>query len=215
MKTIRITMLIALFGAVSVAAQNQQFRPSFAPIGFQGETGNVCVTDFQSPANCTANDVLIEAFSPVSVVETCGDGTFGEAEMVLQVTVTSNAPDRYDIGLFVSLDASLAIDGDDCLHDFFSSAEASFVDLDGDACGDIVGGTELTKTLMQVRFDCVDRDNDGNADLSACSSWDNNAGSVCNGLSEAFPSTPSKCGCEILDLGIPIPVELESFSIER
>ncbi|MDX1643299.1 MAG: hypothetical protein R3244_02955 [Thermoanaerobaculia bacterium] len=215
MKTIKIATLVILFGAVSVAAQNRQFRPSFAPIGFQGETGNVCVGDFQNPVNCTANDVLIESFSPVSVIETCGDGTFGEAEMILQASVQSNSPDRYDIGLFVSLDANSARDGDNCLHDFFSSAEASFVDLDEDACGDITGGTTLQKTLMQIRFQCVDRDNDGNADLSACSSWDNNSGSVCNGLSDAFPSTPAKCGCQILDLGIPIPVELESFSIER
>lgn len=217
MKTIKIAMLVALFGAVSVAAQDRQARSSFAPIGFTGETGNVCVRDFQPGANCVASDVTIESFTPVQTIDTCGADMI--ATMVFEATITANMTDRYDIGLFVSLDGNTARDGDDCFHDFISSSDSAFLDLDGDSCGDIEGGTQLTKTLIELTFDCVDRDMDGEADISACSSWgqnqNNEGGELCQSLSDAFPSTNSKCGCQILNLGFPIPVELESFSIER
>ena len=217
------------------------------------ETGNVCVLDFQQPANCTANDVRIEEFIPLDVIEDCLSGVEGEAEMLFQVVVQaadqqSGSPDRYDLGVFISLDEGNAIDGDLCFHDYFPPplnddpqpgdygddngdfvpdiVDGPWPDIDAgseDTCGDIVTSTQNIKTLQTIRFACVDRPEDGNmdgeADLSWCVSWGNNqnnrGGELCTGLSEAIPSTPAKCSCGVADLGIPVPVELESFSIER
>ena len=192
----------------------------------------------------------IEEFIPLEVIENCEEGVEGEAEMLFRVVVQaadeqSGSPDRYDIGIFVSLDEDEAIDGDNCFHDYlpppltedpiFGDSNSDGIDdvLDGpwpdldngdeDTCGDIFRGTQNIKTLQTLRFACVDRADDGimdgEADLSWCVSWSNNrnnsGGQLCTGLSNAFPGTPSKCACGVADLGIPIPVELESFSIER
>lgn len=179
------------------------------------ETGNVCVRDYQGGAICTANDVRIESFNPVAIIETCTENEIGVAEMIFEATVTAGEADRYDIGLFISLDENTARDGDDCYHDFFQSGDPAFLDLDEDACGDMAASTEVIKTLQQIRFACVDRNMNGQADISACSSWDNNTNTVCSSVTEAFPGTPAKCGCQVLDLGFEVPVELESFTIER
>ncbi|GAB4184804.1 MAG: hypothetical protein Tsb002_08100 [Wenzhouxiangellaceae bacterium] len=190
-----------------------------------GEIGNLCVQDFRSGANCTANDVRIESFVPLNVIENCGDGVEGEAEMVFEALISAaGSPNRFDIGIFIALDGNSARTGDSCLHDYldppvdpnpiYGDANSDTIadlntppweDLDGDQCGDILSNTQVLKTLQQIRFSCRDSDSDGQVDLSACASWDNNAGSACNVVSEAFPGTNSKCSCnEIVNTGISV-----------
>lgn len=185
-----------------------------------GEEGNVCVRDFQPGAVCTANDVRIEELTPVNVIETCSEGTPGEAEVVFEALVSADgSPDRYDIGLFLALDGGSARDGDSCLHDYLDPPLTSnptygdynvdgvpdildgpWLDNDGDMCGDIGTNTQVIKTLQQIRFACQDQDQDGSADISVCASWDNNTSTVCSDLSGSFPGTNSKCGCDLLNL---------------
>jgi len=182
----------------------------------QGETGNFCVRDYQPGAVCTANDVRIEALTVVSVVEDCVSGTLGETEVVFQTLVSSaGSPDRYDIGLF------LARDGDSCFHDYLEpplTTTSTYGDVnmdmindivddpwwdgDGDTCGDIESNTQLFKTLPPLRFACIDTNGDGSADVSVCTSWDNNTGTACNAIGEVFPGTNSKCSCSGVELGI-------------
>lgn len=219
--------IVACFGATAGSAQ---------------QIGNFCVADFTQPANCTANDVRFEDFIPVLVVEDCESGTFGEAEVVFDALASADgSPDRYDIGAFISLDEGLAIDGDNCFHDYLAaplSGQPTYGDdnMDGvpdikngpwwdgdngeiDVCGDMESDTQVITTLPQLRFKCVDRDENGEADISACASWGNNknngGGELCLGIEGAFPGTPAKCSCTIVNLGFPVPVELQSFSIER
>jgi hypothetical protein len=54
-----------------------------------------------------------------------------------------------------------------------------------------------------IRVACVDTNNNGIVDASVCTSWDNNTGSVCSSLADAFPGTAAKCGCARVELGIP------------
>jgi len=197
----------------------------------QGEQGNVCVRDYRGGAVCTANDVRIEALTVVSVVEDCVSGTPGETEVVFETLVSSaGSPDRYDIGLFLALDGGSARDGDNCYHDFLSGpltptptyveedpmltgpgpmGEETIIDGpwwdgagDGDLCGDIESNSRLKKTLPPLRFACIDTNGDGSADVSVCTSWDNNTGSACNSVVDAFPGTNSKCSCSGVELGI-------------
>ncbi|MGH2536225.1 MAG: hypothetical protein ACRDHL_02400 [Candidatus Promineifilaceae bacterium] len=67
-------------------------------------------------------------------------------------------------------------------------------DLDG--CGDMETNTAVLKTLEAITVACVDNDGDGAADVSVCSSWDNNTQTTCTDVTTAFPGTSSKCSCE-------------------
>jgi hypothetical protein len=72
-------------------------------------------------------------------------------------------------------------------------------DGDEDMCGDIETNTQVIKQLQTIRVACVDQDGDSFADISVCASWDNNAGTVCGGVTGAFPGTNSKCSCNIVN----------------
>jgi len=221
-----LTLLMLVVMAQSVPAQQ--------------EIGNFCVQDYQADAVCSANDVRVEQLVPV-IIESCVQGTIGEAEVQFGMHVSAaGSPNRWDIGIFIGLGGGLneALEGDNCLHDFldppltttptYSDVEPSgangvdeiidgpWFENDGDNCGDIRDNSEIFKNLAtQVTVICVDRDNDGFADVHACVSWDNNASSTCDDVQTAFPSTPSKCGCAVIDLGImPIPVTLQRYSVD-
>jgi uncharacterized repeat protein (TIGR01451 family) len=188
-----------------------------------GEIGNFCVQDYQPGAGCTANDVRIEALTVVSVVEDCLTGVVGETEVVFETLVSSaGSPDRYDVGLFLALDGGSALSGDVCYHDYldppltptpvYGDKNGDLInDLDGgpwwdgdtDTCGDIESNTQVFKTLPALRFACIDANGDGSADVSVCTSWDNNAGTLCSSVVDAFPGTNSKCSCADVELGIP------------
>jgi uncharacterized repeat protein (TIGR01451 family) len=192
-----------------------------------GETGNVCVRDYQPGAVCKANDVRIELLEPITIVEDCDTGTIGEAEVIFEMLVSAEgSPDRFDVGTFLALDGGSALSGDSCFHDFlepplttsptFGDDNGDMVDdvkdgpwpnLEvqdpGDTCGDIVGGTQNIKTLQQVTVACVDSDFDGSVDVSVCSSWGNNASGTCAAVTDAFPGTNAKCSCSVVELGIP------------
>jgi hypothetical protein len=203
------------------------------------EFGNVCVDDYQPSSNCTANDVRIEEFIPIQVIENCPDGVPGEAEIVFQVLVSADgSPDRFDIGLFIALDGGDAQTGDDCMHDFLDpplTTTPVYGDANGDAvpdildgpwwdgeapdkdtCGDIESDTQVIKTLVAVRIACVDTSvpPDGIVDLEACASWDNNTITDCNGVQEAFPGTVAKCSCDRIETGTEIPVELIGLTVQ-
>jgi hypothetical protein len=195
--------------------------------GHAQQVGNYCVRDFRSGAVCTANDVRIQQTTVLSVIEACDVGVWGEAEVLVEILVSSEgSPDRYDIGLFIALDGGSARDGDSCFHDYlqppltstptYGDANLDTVpdivggpwwdgNTDADLCGDIEGGTQVFKQLAVFRVACADSDLNGFVDASTCASWDNNVGTACNGVADAFPGTNSKCGCQVVDLGIAMP----------
>ncbi len=117
------------------------------------------------------------------------------------------------------MDGGSARDGDYCLHDYLESPLTTvptygdsngdgiddidggpWLDNDGDMCGDIASNTQVIKELQTIRFTCADQDEDGYADIAVCSSWDNNAGTACTALADAYPGTNSKCSCGLVNL---------------
>ena len=196
-------------------------------LGSAQQIGNYCVRDFRPGAVCTANDVRIEQISVLSVIEDCDAGVWGEAEVLVEVLASAEgSPDRYDIGMFIALDGGSARDGDDCIHDYLQpplTSTPTYGDANGDGipdvvngpwwdgggdadtCGDLESNTQVIKQLQQIRVACVDNNLNGFVDASVCSSWDNNTGTACNGVADAYPGTNSKCSCATVDLGIPMP----------
>jgi MYXO-CTERM domain-containing protein len=200
------------------------------------ESGNVCVQDYRPRATCTANDVRIEELVPILVIEGCNEGEIGVLEVVFEALVSAaGSPDRYDIGMFIALDGNSALTGDDCYHDYLAPPVTSTPaygdrNLDGipdvydgpwwdggpdaDLCGDMETNTQVFKTFASVRLACVDQDGDGAADVSVCSSWDNNTGTVCSDVTDAFPGTGSKCSCETINFDFtPSAVSLRSLRV--
>src|SRR6185503_7755430 len=118
--------------------------------------------------------------------------------------------------------------GSQCLHDYLEQPLVTspvYTDSDGngrpdlraspwwdaepfdmaDDCGDILGSTDVLKTLIPFRFRCVDTNANNIVDISTCLSWSNGTASTCPNLSGAVPGAGIRCWCGVLDTGILIP----------
>ena len=192
-----------------------------------GVIGDVCVDNYVSPANCTANDVRVEQFFVNSITESCSQGVPGEAEVVMEVLITPNQCDRYGIGIFVNLEGESAISGDLCLHSYLAPFSSDpndwnsttidgiltflepFPEINNDMCGDLPPcASNILKELREVRVQCRDTNGDGFVDINACASWENNQNVFCGGLEDTVPGTPSKCGCGDVPTDLPMPAAL-------
>jgi hypothetical protein len=195
------------------------------------EQGNFCVEDYINPGTCISNDVRIEELFALEIIEDCIEGVEGEAEVVFRMLTSAvGSTDRYDIGYFLALDGDNAREGDDCLHDFLAPPltdtptygdwnsdgvddvlDGPWWNADGDQCGDISGGTQITSTDLQIRFACVDRDSDGFVDIDACVSWDlPSTNAVCGGITDAIPGNFALCGCNSVNTNLPFPSDPQS-----
>lgn len=158
------------------------------------ETGNVCVRDGSPGQECNGNDVSVSGIAPLILMEDCASGDPETAEAVLEMRISAGVETRYDIGLFVSLNGDSALSGGGCLHDYLEpplTTEPAYGDSDGngrsdldggpwwngepfvpaDKCGDMEANTDAIKTLITLRFACVDTTSDGIVDVSTCTSW--------------------------------------------
>ena len=200
------------------------------------EVGNYCVWDYQPGAVCTANDVRIKELRIVQVIKPCNVAPTGYLDVVFEALVSSEgSPDRYDIGLFLAMDGGEALSGDSCYHDYLPppiTATPTYGDKNGDGipdidngpwwngepkaadtCGDILASTQVFRLTQSMRISCADINQNGRADISVCTSWDNNTGTNCNSVQQAFPGTKSKCGCTVIDFDFsPTALKEVSFS---
>lgn len=149
--------------------------------------------------------------------------------MVLSSTPTN----RYDLGIFLSLDGGSALSGALCYHDYLPPPISTsptygdsypnavpdirngpWVDLEPfaqpeDTCGDLQGGTEVIKSLKSVgsplQISCTDTDQDGTVDVSVCASWDNGSQQHdCRAVSDAIAENNARCGCARVEV-LPEP----------
>jgi len=194
---------------------------------FAAETGSVCVRDYTPGRTCSGSDVAITALEPVTILEDCASGDPGTAEAVFDLWVSAGGSSCYDIGLFLALDGGSALSGGNCLHDYLEpplATSPTYGDADGDGvpdilhgpwwnaepfdpvddCGDIAAGTDSIKTLISFRFACADSTLDGIVDVSTCTSWRAGTQDHCGGLSDAIASSDQRCGCQVVETGIPM-----------
>jgi hypothetical protein len=164
-----------------------------------------------------------------------------EASLEFLIAQPPGAPSaRYDIGLFLSLDTNSALSGDNCFHSYLEppiDIEANIIpygDYNGDlipdiyngdpwldmeagvtptdTCGDIHPDLQLIDNVGLQKIPCQDLNGDSVLDISVCTSWDNNNNTTCTGVTTAFPGTPSKCSCQVVNLYGPTAIEGLSFS---
>ncbi len=234
--------LLAVIFALAIFALTPNLASAQAPV-----PPNVCVQDYLGGAVCTANDVRIEAIYVRDIIRSCstlpGD-TYPTMEATLEFLIAQppGAPSaRYDIGLFLSLDQSSALDGDNCFHSYLEpplDIEANLIpygdyNADGtpdiydgipawldmeagvtptDTCGDIHPDLQLIDNVGVQVIPCQDQDGNSVLDISVCTSWDNNSNTTCTGVDTAYPGTPSKCSCQVVDLYGPTAIEGLTFS---
>jgi len=186
------------------------------------ESGNYCVQDYASGAVCTANDVRIKELNIVEVVKPCYLEPVGYLDVVFEALVSSEgSPDRYDIGMFLALDGGSALTGDSCYHDYLPppiTINPEYADKNGDGvrdinngpwwngenrvtdtCGDIETNSQVFRLIQEIRIACTDIDQNGAADIHVCTSWDNQVKEGCSSVQNAFPGTPAKCGCAVIN----------------
>ena len=191
------------------------------------DIGNVCVRQYSPGNECTGTDAWIARISPVSVAEDCPSGDPASAVATFELWVSAGTQSRYDIGLFVALNGGSALSGTSCLHDFLEPPFATspiYADSDGngrpdlrggpwwngepfvpgDDCGDLSAGTDAIKTVVSFRFACADANANGIVDFSTCTSWSVGTNSTCPNLSGATPGGQTRCGCNLVDTGVPL-----------
>lgn len=190
------------------------------------QTGNFCIEDGPGGVgSCTANDGGISRFVASSVTDPCVNTSGDTGTAVFAIDITTGSPTRYDYGFFIDLSGaagSPALDGDNCYHDYLPNPVAGaappgppYRAIDGDACGDAAGNQTWTRLTQSITFTCADRNNDNRYDMHVCVAYDNNAGTTCNGVGDAYPGTGSKCQCFRFDVFGPLAVELSGFRAEN
>jgi len=210
----RLVVLLGLLMGV------QALRPGPA---LAQQTGNFCIEDGPGGiGSCTANDGGISRFQIDSITNGCVNTTGDTGTAVFEIDITTSPPRRYDYGIFVDLSGSLtgALDGDNCYHDFLPNPVNGatppgppYLNIvgDNDQCGDIDSSQTWTRTTQSITFTCRDKDADGQYDVHVCIAYDNNQGTTCNGVGDAYPGTGSKCQCLDYEIIGPLAVEMKGL----
>jgi hypothetical protein len=207
-----IWRLVAILGVVLLGLLGgTQFAAA------EGIVGSACM----NTKPCTANDVKIKTLivmnDPVCLPDAQKNNElYADVDFVAEILTSATA--RYDVGLWIALDGGSANTGPDnqCYHGILRPLETiedfttsgPFRNLDGDYCGDALQNDGLIyQTLQTLHIKCTDTSGTGLMQtISTCTSWDNNANTICNGVADALPGTGSKCNCSVTAFDPPIEV---------
>lgn len=158
---------------------------------------------------------------------TCADGQPFKFKADYRMPLT--AQERYDIGLYVSLDGDtngdLALTGI-CKASVVTAATApdtyfqSLNDDQLDVCGDIDSVKTPQVITQEITAVCDDPEGDG-VNLPFCTTWRQpGADQLCDSIVfttaatfDAYPGAPSKCNCGVLD--IDVFTETASITVEK
>lgn len=178
------------------------------------------------PLVCTANDVSIAEFATIFGPTSCVIGTTitvglqARTQSTAQAFLAAPLNGRYDIGYWIASDGGNARTGA-CFNDYLpppltttpnvNPTTSPFLDINKNACGDVIktsttwrniGGTTtpVVGPPVAIQMPCQDKNNDGIADVSACTSWSNNKMNPCSSQMDTLPETGSKCNCDIVNL---------------
>jgi len=178
----------------------------------------------QCPDNIDVDDCVSNDLQPTGTVIVNGPSacTLGETialDLQIQFDNGGGANQRYSVGIFVGDNGQLPIGGSSCTFDSLrpvggaidlTGGAGGFLELNGDACGDVSTSDPTYKNIHLDKVLCQDNNGDGLVDIGYVLSWANNGNKeVCTDpLDPAqFLPAPPKCQAE-LEYDLPIVVEL-------
>ncbi len=184
-------------------------------------------------AGCTANDVKIAQLRNTGAARSC---TVGELiTLTLRATFVGTSQSRYNVAAYFAVDGGnancgkcfpfnlspVSLDDPNLVNvctDAALNCSGPFRNLDVDSCGDLIQN-ERTLEDRQLEFVCRDSDSNGQADLQACLTWDNQGGDgTCQGIQSSGAGTTSKCNCEpvnIIGLNVCVGDQLQCRGDDR
>jgi hypothetical protein len=189
-----------------------------------GEQGSVCVHDFAAGLSCSGSAVSVAALTPVDIVDGC-TSELDTATLTVDVVLSNAASNVFDVGMILALNGGSAESGGVCYHDFLDpplTTSPSYPIVNGpwanlepfdsnDQCGDMQASTQVTKTLrtplLPLQITCADTNEDGNVDVSVCTSWRTGSTgpqATCDGLADAVPEAGQRCACARVEV-LPEP----------
>ncbi|HET9653277.1 MAG TPA: hypothetical protein VFP36_13840, partial [Usitatibacter sp.] len=171
----------------------------FVPLSLaQPWSAAACAGDRSSAGlQCTANDISVAQLTTDATQCIAGD----TVTLNFTASLSSNAGDRHDIGIFISQDGKSPIvpsaggGSASCAVYDLPTTPLPLIDIDGDTCGDIRANDKVTfpipKTLTAT-VKCTPG-TDGKLTVPTAISWSQNTGLVCSGPDYVGPGTGSKC----------------------
>lgn len=193
--------------------------------------GGPCET-LSDTAGCTAKDVKIAQLRNTGAARSC---TVGEIiTITLRATFVGTSQTRYNVAAYFAVDGGNANCGKcfpfnlspvdlvsntvNVCNDAAINCTGPFRNYDRDACGDLLQN-ELTLEDRQMEFVCRDADSNGQADLQACLTWDNQGGDgTCQSIQGSPAGTTSKCNCDpvnIIGLNVCVGDQLQCRGNDR
>lgn len=177
-----------------------------------------CPDDIEA-GDCVANDLQPTGTQIINGPDACTIGETISLDLRVLFENGGGANERYSVGFFVGDNGDPPIGGASCTFDSLQPVGApidltggsgGFLELNGDACGDISKSDPTYKDIALNNVACVDNNGDGNVDIGYVLSWANNGNqeNCTNPLDPAqFQPDPPKCQAE-LEYDLPIEVEL-------
>ncbi len=204
---------------------------------------------------CTANDVTFVVVGLGTETDGCVNNTDSVSILLQGTVRNTTSQTRYDIGLWVATDGdpngdgaatgtcaremlqplgttgvtTCSVGGSDLdllrLYPIGSPDNGPYLNVDGDACGDLFsvknGGAACDQdgdglwddSVMQfttpLTFPCDDADSNGFVEIPTCATWGNQnkevGGATCDSEAELVPGTKSKCFCATINSTVPTP----------
>ena len=162
-------------------------------------TGTTCAgTRFGSKLVCTANDFTVGVTftqPAATAISSCKAGQFFNADII--TAVTSNSPDRYDVGLFIGEqgnDPTQTTAANTCSLGVFPNTPFPFFESStANTCGDYRGpGQTSTLQISGVRLLCAPAPGTNKVAVPYVLAWDNASVNTCT-TSTLAPNTTAKC----------------------
>ncbi len=168
--------------------------------------------------DCVANDLQPTGTEIIEGPSSCTEGDVFSAKVRILFESGGGANNRFNVGFFVGDNGESPIGGTSCTFDSLqplappldlTGGSGGFLELNGDACGDIQKGEPTYKDIQLDQILCKDDDGDGNVDVSYVLTWENNGNQAncTDPLDPAqFDPAPPKCRSD-LEYDLPIAVE--------
>lgn len=188
LKTICLGLVLSLISPIA-SAVNASAEPSLS-----------CLKARVSNVNCTANDFTVGAtFSAApGTPPFCVAGS--SFEFLVDLDITSNSPDRYDVGFFVGQSGVSPADlaTNDCSVAIFPETPSPWVRLrkntnTTNVCGDYLGpGQSTTNRIDKIKVNCQGGAT-GSLTIPYVLVYSQSDADICTGPGDVKPGTASKC----------------------